>query len=243
MTFERTGAFSAGDPAPPASGVPTASGVPPAEPASPGLRLQILATEHWSLLATRSLAWNEVFARAGTFLTTLSGAIVALALVGQGSGFDDTFLVFGVVILAVVLFVGVATFLRMGASNYYDAQCVIGMNRIRAAYLELAPDLERYFVMSAHDDVRGLGITMGVPPGTAPLVHIIAATPTVVSVVDSVVAAAVVGMLVLLTDAATPGVLAACIATFLVVFLLHVRYGRQAVARGQASVRTIFPGH
>ena len=141
-----------------------------------------------------------------------------------------------------MLFVGVATFLRMGASNYYDAQCVIGMNRIRAAYLELAPDLERYFVMSAHDDVRGLGITMGVPPGTAPLVHVIAATPTVVSIVDSVVAAAVVGMLVLLADAATPAVLAACIATFLVVFLLHVRYGRQSVARGQASVRTIFPG-
>lgn len=236
MTFERTGAVPAGEPAPPASGVPLG------EPIAQGLRLQILATEHWSLLATRSLAWNEVFARAATYLSMLSGAIVALALVGQGSRFDDTFLVFGIVILAVVLFVGVATFLRMAASNYYDAQCVIGMNRIRAAYLEMAPDLERYFVMSAHDDVRGLGITMGVPPATAPIVHQIAATPLVVGVVNSVIAAAVIGMLALLADAAIAVVLTACVVTFLVGLLLHIRQGRRSVARAQASVRPLFPG-
>ncbi len=236
MTFERPIGVPAGEPAPPSTGEPTA------QPNPAALRLQILATEHWSLLATRSLAWNEVFARAGTFLSTLSGAIVALALVGQGSGFGDPFLVFGVVILPVVLFVGVTTFIRMGSSNYYDAQCVIGMNRIRAAYLELAPDLERYFVMSAHDDVRGVGITMGVPPGTAPFVHLIAATPIVVSVVDSVIAAAVVGMLALLGRAPTPVVLAACGVAFVVVVLLHGRSARQGVARGQASVRPLFPG-
>jgi hypothetical protein len=34
---------------------------PEATPAA--LRLQILSTEHWSLLATRSQTWNESFAR------------------------------------------------------------------------------------------------------------------------------------------------------------------------------------
>jgi hypothetical protein len=29
--------------------------------------LQILSTEHWSLLATRALTWNESFARARCF--------------------------------------------------------------------------------------------------------------------------------------------------------------------------------
>lgn len=236
MTFERPFGVPAGEPAPPATGEPSAGPTPAA------LRLQILATEHWSLLATRSLAWNEVFARAGTLLSTLSGAIVALALVGQGSGFGDSFLVFGVVILPVVLFVGVTTFLRMGASNYYDAQCIIGMNRIRAGYLEIAPDLERYFVMSAHDDMAGVTITMGVPPGTSPIVHLVAATPMVVSVLNSVIAAAVVGMGAMLADAPTAAVLAACVATFVLVVVLHGRYSRRAVARGQASVRPIFPG-
>ena len=42
----------------------------------------------------------------------------------------------------------------MGATNYHDAITVIGMNRIRGAYLEIAPDLEPYFVMGVHDDAR-----------------------------------------------------------------------------------------
>src|SRR5207237_6605155 len=130
---------------------------------TPAMRLQILSTEHWSLLASRALAWNESFSRAGMFLTTLTGAIVALALVAQASAFGDAFTLFALVILPVVLFIGVATSIRLGAANYHELMCVTGMNRIRAAYLELAPELERYFVTSAHDDPRGLGISMAVP--------------------------------------------------------------------------------
>ena len=72
--------------------------------ATPAMRLQILSTEHWSLLASRSLAWNESFSRAGMFLTTLTGAIVALALVAQASAFGDAFTLFALVILPVVVF-------------------------------------------------------------------------------------------------------------------------------------------
>lgn len=54
--------------------------------------LQILMTEHWGLLATRSLAYNETFARAGMFFTTLSASVVALALmlsaIGPGPEFQ-----------------------------------------------------------------------------------------------------------------------------------------------------------
>ncbi len=155
-----------------------------ADTVTPAMRLQILSTEHWSLLASRALAWNEAFSRAGMFLTTLTGAIVALALVAQASAFGDAFTLFALVILPVVLFIGVATSIRLGASNYHEAICVMGMNRIRAAYLELAPDLERFFVMSAHDDLHGMGVTMGVQPGGGRLfwlAQIIAGTPTVVT--------------------------------------------------------------
>ena len=48
--------------------------------AARALRIQILASEHWSLLATRNLSWNESFSRATMFLTVLTGAVVALAL-------------------------------------------------------------------------------------------------------------------------------------------------------------------
>ena len=55
------------------------------------VRLQILSTEHWSLLASRSLAWNESFSRAAMFLSTVTGAIVALALVAQVSDLARAF--------------------------------------------------------------------------------------------------------------------------------------------------------
>jgi hypothetical protein len=38
--------------------------------------MQVLTTEHWSLLATRSQGFNETFARAGLFLTILTGSVV-----------------------------------------------------------------------------------------------------------------------------------------------------------------------
>jgi hypothetical protein len=37
----------------------------------------ILATDHWSLLAARSLIWNEAMSRATVFLTVLSASIIA----------------------------------------------------------------------------------------------------------------------------------------------------------------------
>jgi hypothetical protein len=72
------------------------------------LRLQILTTEHWSLLSTRALSWNETSSRTAAFLAALSGAVVALALVAQATAFGEGFVTFALLILPVVLFLGVA---------------------------------------------------------------------------------------------------------------------------------------
>src|SRR5688500_10198734 len=109
----------------------------------PALRLQILTTEHWSLLSTRALSWNEAFSRANMFLAVLSGAVLALALVAQARGFDDGFTTFALLILPVLLFVGIATFMRLVAINHEDVGWVIGMNLLRHAYLAGAPDLRQ----------------------------------------------------------------------------------------------------
>jgi len=217
---------------------------PPAghETGSAATRLQILATEHWSLLASRSLAWNESFSRAGMFLSTLSGGIVALALVAQASAFGDGFTLFALVILPVVFFVGVAPFIRLGAANYHDALCVIGMNRIRAAYLELAPDLERIFVMSAHDDPRGVGISMGVPYGGGlPLVHLIAATPMVVATLNSVVAGTIAAVAALRSGAMGPAVLAVGALGFGLAVVGHAADARSNIKRVQGGYHAMFP--
>jgi hypothetical protein len=158
------------------------------------LKLQMMSTEHWSLLASRSLAWTEVFARASMFLSALSFATVALALAGQASGFGEEFRIFALIVLPVVLFLGFTTTLRMDNANHHDTMCVIGMNRIRAGYLEMAPDLERFFVMGVTDDIAGIGKTMGGLPNRPFFVDIFAATPTIVSVLNAVIAAAIVAL-------------------------------------------------
>jgi hypothetical protein len=241
MSFERVAGASIGaEPAPaPRPGESTPTG-----DVSPSMRLQILNTEHWSLLASRSLAWNESFSRTGMFLSALSGAIVALGLVGGASGFGDAFTLFALVILPVVLFIGVGTWIRLGASNYHEARCVIGMNRIRAAYLELAPDLERYFVMSAHDDFPGIGVTMGVQPGGGRLfwlAQILAGTPTIVTILNSVLAGTIAAIVAVRIGASSSTILLAGAAGFLIAIVAQWLYTRQSIAKLQSGHRPMFP--
>src|SRR5438874_13330947 len=104
--------------------------------------LQILATEHWSLLATRALTYQESLGRVNIFLAILSGAVIALALVAQADHFGPAFIAIAIVMLSVVLFAGVATIARLMQLNGDDYRWVVGMNRLRHAYLELHPELE-----------------------------------------------------------------------------------------------------
>jgi len=178
----------------------TGSGEPhhakPDSPLDDPRTLQILATEHWSLLATRSLSWSESFARAGLFLSVVSATAVALALVGQATDFGDRFVAFALVMLPVDLFVGLATFTRLDEVNGEDAIWVAGMNRIRHAYLEVNPALAPYFITGATDDPAGMEKTFGIHrPGNA-LAHWIVTMPGMVAVIDGVLAGLIVGLAV-----------------------------------------------
>ena len=177
-------------------GPPAVSHLPSsASDAALARRLQILATEHWSLLATRSLSWNESFARAGMFLTLLSGTTVALALVAQASSFGDPFVLFAMLILPVVLFVGLATYVRLLEINNEDYVWVRGMNRLRGAYLEVDPELARYFITGTTEDAAAIFQTFGSLPGEpgsldTGLFHGFVTTPTTIAFVDAMLAAA-----------------------------------------------------
>ena len=93
------------------------------------LRAQILATEHWSLLATRSMTWSEIFSRTGIFLTVLSAAVVALSLVAQGTGLGQSFRVFALLVLPIGLLIGLSTYIRLVEADIEDVWLVTGMNR------------------------------------------------------------------------------------------------------------------
>lgn len=153
---------------------------------SDAVRVQILATEHWSLLATRSMTWNEVFSRASMFITVLSAAVVALALVAQATAFGTTFRIFALLTLPIVLLVGLATVIRLGDANTEDFRLVIGMNRLRHAYLEFAPELDQYMVTGSHDDEASVMQTYGIHQRLR-ISRVIAGTPTLVGAINVVV--------------------------------------------------------
>jgi hypothetical protein len=158
------------------------------------VRAQLLATEHWSLLSTRTMTWNEMFTRATMFFTLVSASVVALALVAQATDFGLSFRLFAIPLLAVVLLVGLGTFGALQGAAAADVWLVAGMNRLRHAYLDLAPELEPYFVAGHHDDrdtVRETGFAGAPPDGRG----LLASTPALVGTVNAVVAGVLAGLL------------------------------------------------
>jgi hypothetical protein len=156
-----------------------------------------LATEHWSLLGTRSMAWNEAFSRTNVFLNTLSASVVALALVADATGFNDSFYGFTLVLFPIVLFLGIATYVKLVQINTDDIYQVFAMNRLRRAYLNIAPELEPFFTAGAHDDEAGVWatLTLGRPHPSRPWAYFLVTTPTVIATIDSIVVAAGVALL------------------------------------------------
>lgn len=203
--------------------------------------MQILATEHWSLLASRNLAWNESFTRTGMFLSTLSFAVVALALVGQATGFGEDFRFFALVVLPVVLFVGITTALRLDNANYHELMCVAGMNRIRANYLELAPRLERVFVMGVTDDVRGIELTISNAPSHGWFADAIAATPALLAVLNSTLVGTIVALLLIQLGVDTVPSIGAGIGAFVVTFVLQVIRWRRQFDELVATYTPVYP--
>jgi hypothetical protein len=180
----------------------------------------ILATEHWSLLGTRSLIWNEAMSRTTVFLTVLSASIIALALAADATGFGSQTTMLALVLLPVVLLLGVATYVRLVQINTEEFQLVLAMNRLRRAYLAIEPGLEPYFTTGHHDDEAGLVTTyMLHKPTQARLwLHFLVNTPTIVATVDAALATVIVVLLVQVAEVPRAAVVAAGVVAFLVVW-------------------------
>lgn len=201
------------------------------------VRVQILATEHWSLLGTRSTTWAEVMSRISIHLTVASAGLVVLALVAQSVGFGTAFDVLPIGLATGVLLLGTLTGVRVSNASVDDAALILGMNRIRAAYLAIDPGLAQYFVASWHDDPAGImqTYTMGAPRHMAS--HIVGSTSMFMNVVNAIVAG-VLGALIANAASATPTLIAIigslCALAYFVVMLT---IGRRAFAQPPAAAR------
>jgi len=119
-------------------------------------RAQILATEHWGLLAARSTAQSEVLTRITIFLTLVSAGLVTIGLLGQASGFAGWFGGASLAILAFLSLIGFMTQVRVMNVSEEDMMYVVAMNRLRGAYADLDPTVEDVFLASTFDDQAGM---------------------------------------------------------------------------------------
>ncbi|WP_223622208.1 hypothetical protein [Microbacterium sp. EST19A] len=124
-----------------------------------GRRAQILATEHWGLLAARSTAQSEVLTRITIFLTLVSAGLVTIGLLGQASGFAGWFGGASIAILAFLTLIGFMTQVRVMNVSEEDMMYVVAMNRLRGAYVDLDPHVEEIFLASTYDDQDGMKLT------------------------------------------------------------------------------------
>lgn len=114
--------------------------------------LQIMTTEYYNLQTSRSITVSEAMGRSSLYLSTVSTTLVALAFVGQISRLGTAFFIFAFVLFPSLFFLGLVTFQRAAQISLEDILYARGMNRIRHLFIEIAPHMREYFVLSTSDD-------------------------------------------------------------------------------------------
>ena len=175
-------------------------------------------TEHFNLQTARAITVSEANGRASIYLAALSSNLIALAFIGQMSQLGVAFYSFALILLPVLAFVGVVTFLRLVQSSLEDIAYAHRIGLLRNFYLRLSPELEQYLLV-----VRGT-------PSAAPSAWQLTLTAAgMVAVVNSVMVGACAGLVL---EAAGVHSLAISVAVGAVIgagaFSLHERHHRRA---------------
>jgi hypothetical protein len=133
---------------------------------------------------------------------------------------------------------GLVSFERVLQSEIEDIIYARGMNRIRHFYLEHAPQMHPYFVLSAHDD-QGVPYNLGVHRSWW---QIFLTTSGMITVINSVLVGGFVGLLL---SALFSWPLLVCtsagVVAFLLSIVLHQRYQWRQWKRLQRELPTQFP--
>ncbi len=113
-----------------------------------GPAVTFATTEHFNLQTARAVTVSEANGRASIYLAALSGNLITLAFVGQMSRLGATFYAFALILLPVLAFVGVVTFVRLVQSSIEDIAYANRIALLRTFYLRVSPELEPYLVVA-----------------------------------------------------------------------------------------------
>lgn len=161
-----------------------------------GALLSALTTEHYTLQAARSSTVVEANGRSLLFLSAVSGATVALALVAQLDKLGQTFLVFALSVLPALLALGLTSYARLADLAVHDAYYARAIGRIRAFYFTIEPGARQYWLLSSGDDPHAVMRQAGQSHSRW---HHLSHTATSVAAVNAVIAGVFVGLLARLT--------------------------------------------
>lgn len=181
-----------------------------------------LTAEHSALQTARSATIFEANGRVSLYLGALSGAVVALAFIGQATGLETAFFAFGAAVLLTVLAIGVVTFVRVQQTAIEDVGYAIRTDRLRHFYVRYSPLAAQYLdPPQAEDDPDAHGM-LGYRPARW---QTLLTTAGMVAVVNGAVAAgALAAIAALLGGRSLPVGLLVGAVTFVTSGALHYRY-------------------
>jgi hypothetical protein len=154
--------------------------------------MSALTTEHYTLQSSRTGTIAEANGRSMLFLSSVSGATVALALVAQLDRMGDTFVTFALTVLPALLALGLTSYSRLADLAVHDAYYARAIGRIRAFYLTIEPSAQQYWLVPAGDDAHALMRQAGQPHSRW---HHHGHTATAVAAVVGVITGAFLGVL------------------------------------------------
>ena len=176
----------------------------------------MMTTEHFTLQTAQAQEISDLNGRMSLFIGAVSSTLIALAFIGQISRLGTAFFVFSLVLFPSLFFMGLVTFERVIQSTYAVIVYARGINRIRHLYVEYAPQMQPYFILSAHDDSKSVVGSVGVRVSWWQIFLI---APGILAVINSVIAGVFAGLL-LSAFFALP--LLVCTSAGVVTFLLSV---------------------
>jgi hypothetical protein len=183
-------------------------------------------TEHFNLQTARAATVSEANGRASIYLAAVSSNLIALAFIGQMSRLGSAFYAFALILLPVLAFVGVVTFVRLVQSSMEEIAYAQRIGLLRTFYLRLSPELEPYLVTTRE--------TRSAPSAW----QLTLTAAGMVAVINSVVMAACAGLVLEAAGVDSLAIALACGAvTGAGAFSLHERHHRRA--RSAASPEAV----
>jgi hypothetical protein len=196
--------------------------------------ITMITTEHYNLQTGRSMTVADANGRSTLFIGAVSGALIAIAFTGQVSRMGTAFFVFSLVLLPSLFLMGLITFERVLQSGIEDLTYARGIMCIRHLYLESAPQLRPYFILSADDESRRPTLKVGLHPSWW---QVFLTTSGMIAAINSVLVGLLLAALFTfpLLVCTSAGVV-----TFLVSFGIHQRYQWRQWRRLEQNLGDLF---